>query len=248
MKSMTAILALAAVAACSDTNTEVFDVAANAVPNGFGPAGSATYSIVVENLTSTQAFTPALLATHGQATELFRVGARASFELKEIAENGNLGPMISNLPGNRHVSDFTVLFGAAAPPVMPGETVSGTLSTERGAKYISWVSMLICTNDGFTGVNSMKLPNKVGDSVVLQTGAYDAGTEINTEDFSDLVPPCPVLSGVPSSVPGSGMSNPALAEGGVIHPHAGIQGIADLTVLHHGWADPVGRITITRTN
>jgi hypothetical protein len=43
------------------------------------------------------------------------------------------------------------------------------------------------------------------------------------------------------------MSNPDLAEDGVIHPHGGVEGGEDLLPEVHDWEDPVGRITITRT-
>ena len=106
--------------------------------------------------------------------------------------------------------------------------------------------MLICTNDGFTGLDSLPLPRKLGDTKTVYSVGYDAGTEINTEDFVDLVPPCPALSGVPSDEPGTGTSNPALMEGGVIRVHANIQGIADLDPAIHGWVDPVAKIVVTR--
>ncbi len=61
-----------------------------------------------------------------------------------------------------------------------------------------------------------------------------------------MVPPCPPLTGVPSDDPGTGSSDPSLAEGGVIHHHAGIQGVADLDPEIHGWTDPVARIEIER--
>jgi hypothetical protein len=44
------------------------------------------------------------------------------------------------------------------------------------------------------------------------------------------------------------MSNPALAEGGVITHHPGISGGNDLVPGVHGWTDPVARVTITRVN
>ncbi len=66
----------------------------------------------------------------------------------------------------------------------------------------------------------------------------------NTEDFADIVPPCQDLIGVSSADAGTGDSNPALAEGGVIAAHSGIQGGTDLTVSDHGWTDPVARITV----
>ena len=106
--------------------------------------------------------------------------------------------------------------------------------------------MLICTNDGFTGVDSLRLPKDVGDAVVVRSAGYDAGTERNTEDLADIVPPCQGLVGVTSGEPGTGTSNPALAEGGVIHHHAGIVGGADLVPAVHGWSDPVAEITVER--
>ena len=82
-------------------------------------------------------------------------------------------------------------------------------------------------------------------TVSAQTSAYDAGTEVNTESFSDIVPPCQLLSGL-TPMGGSGMSDPGLAEGGVIHHHAGISGGADLDPAFHGWGNPVGSIVVTR--
>jgi hypothetical protein len=84
--------------------------------------------------------------------------------------------------------------------------------------------------------------------VTTGTAGYDAGTEINTEDFADIVPPCQGLIGVSSGEAGTGVSNPALAEGGVIHHHAGIQGGADLVPAVHGWDvdEPVAEITVER--
>jgi hypothetical protein len=215
---------------------------------GFGPAASAVYSVTITNLTSAgQPFTPPLAATHRKPVSMFTVGEPASFGLKEIAENGNLGPMQTRLGGSRHVMDLAVATSGMEPPLLPGESVTFELSTERGAKYFSFVSMLICTNDGFTGVDGLRLPQKVGETVEVETDGYDAGTEINTEDFADLVPPCPGLTGVPSSDTGTGASDPALAEGDVIRHHDGVQGIDDLIPSIHDWADPVARVVVERT-
>ncbi len=124
---------------------------------------------------------------------------------------------------------------------MPGESATITVAAPAGS-LLSVVFMLICTNDGFSGVDSMTLPASGPESV--DANAYDAGTENNTEDFADIVPPCQDLIGVSSGDAGTGETNPALAEGGVIAAHAGIQGGTDLTVADHGWTDPVARITV----
>jgi hypothetical protein len=174
------------------------------------------------------------------------VGEPASEAIKEIAENGNLDPAVAVLSGSDQVSDFGAAFGPTIPPLLPGETTGITLRSERGAKLVSFAAMLICTNDGFTGIDSVRLPKQVGDSVTVQTNGYDAGTEINTEDFADIVPPCPPLTGVTSTDPGSGTSNPALAENGVIRHHPGIVGGIDLLAGLHGWTDPVAEVVIER--
>jgi len=109
--------------------------------------------------------------------------------------------------------------------------------------------MLICTNDGFTGADSLRLPRAIGKETRKATNGYDAHTEINTEDYADIVPPCQSLIGddAGESDSGTGVSNPALAEGGVIGHHQGIQGTDDLDPAIHGWTDPVARIKVERT-
>lgn len=215
---------------------------------GFAEAESTGYSVTITNLTGGQPLTPPLIATHRPSTGLFTVGQAASFELKEIAENGNLGPMLAALADNEHVSETVVAVAGDPPPLMPGQSVTVEIGESEGAKWISFAAMLICTNDGFTGLDTVRLPQTVGETITLTADAYDAGTELNTEDFADMVPPCPALTGVSSDDPGTGMSDPALAEGGVIHHHAGIQGIADLDPAIHNWSDPVVMVEITRTD
>jgi len=212
------------------------------------PAPVRSYEVTVENLTDgSQYFTPPLITTHRGAEGLFRVGGAASKEIQQIAENGNLDPMLTYLGESRHVSDWVV--AASGPgPLAPGVSVTVPVTAEPGSRFVSFVSMLICTNDGFTGVSGAKLPEQVGDEIDLYLSAYDAGTEINTQDFSDLVPPCPVLSGVATDKTGSGMSDPALAEDGVVQPHPGIlDGVGDLDPAIQGWNDPVARLTVRRT-
>ena len=214
----------------------------------------ATYQVTITNLTSGQPLTPPVVATHRKPFHIFEVGSAASFGVKEIAENGNNAPLLAALGVEEHV--FEALQAGAGPLVpasAPGgatfpDSVTFTITSTHEAKYLSFVAMLVCTNDGFTGVDSVRLPKKVGDNVTAYTAGYDAGTEINTEDFTDIVPPCQGLIGVSSGEAGTGMSNPALAEGGVIMHHPGIQGGSDLLPGVHGWTDPVAMIVIERIN
>ena len=210
--------------------------------------GPRTYEVTIVNLTSGQPFTPPLIATHKKGFNLFERRGYASEYIQEIAENGNLAPMIEHLTDNEYVSDFVVAVAGDPPPLMPRDMVTIEITADSEDDRISFVSMLICTNDGFTGIPSVRLPKNVGKSRVNLVTSYDAGTEINTEDFNDLVPPCGPLTGVDSDGAGTGASNPDLAEGKRISRHRGIVGDNDLDSAIHDWSEPTGIIVVTRTN
>ena len=208
-----------------------------------------TYRVTIQNLTDGQALTPPVIATHEQHDRFFRVGDAASGDVQAIAENGNSDPLVNSLSVDTSVLDLAV---GASGPLVPaadpggtgfGDSVNLLINGDHNSKYLSTISMLICSNDGFSGLNSLRLPGK-GSSIALTPG-LDAGTEINTEDYADLVPPCQSLFGVTSPDPGPDQSDPALAEGGVISYHGGIQGIDDLPAGVHDWINPVVKTTIT---
>ncbi len=210
----------------------------------------ATYDITITNLTTGQPLTPPVVATHRSPVDAFEIGMPASFEVKEIAENGNVVPLADAFAADKHVWESMIVASPSGPPPIlhNGGFVNFQISASPSANYLSFVSMLICTNDGFTGLNSLRLPKNVGVSVTAYPSGYDAGTEINTEDFADIVPPCQGLVGVMSGDAGTGTSNPALAEGGVITLHPGILDGIDLLPGIHGWPNPVAEVIITRTN
>ncbi|MEM8486697.1 MAG: spondin domain-containing protein [Bacteroidota bacterium] len=239
------LLAALVLVGCSDALTEVENegpVAAGASSDGT----YYTYEVAVRNITKGQPFTPPLVATHNAHIDMFSVGYKASNGIRQIAENGNLGPLDEALNASSNVADVVIAVAGTPPPVMPGQTVKFTINTKPGYDYISFASMLICTNDGFTGLDSQKLPQHIGEYASFGIRAYDAGTEVNTEDFADIVPPCQGLVGISSDDAGTGESNPALYEGGVIKSHPNVQGGDDLVPSVHGWSDPVGKVRVRR--
>jgi hypothetical protein len=217
-----------------------------------GAASAArTYRVTITNLTTGQPLTPPVVAVHSGAYGVFRVAGRASFGVKEIAENGNNAPLLAALRRNPRVAASKQ---AGAKPLVPlrrvtatrmPNSVTTTLTTRPGANRLSLVSMLVCTNDGFAGVNGLVLPAGVGQSVVRHVPGYDAGTERNTQAFADLVPPCrPLITGGPMQ--GAGRSNPSLAEGGLIRLHQGIlAGVGQMSAATYGWRNPVVRVRVT---
>lgn len=206
--------------------------------------GHATYEVTITNLTTGQWLTPPAAATHSEEFSLWRVGNSATVATKEIAENGNLDAAVGAFEASRLVFDWKVTPSPSGPPPLaPGASVTFEITAPPRAR-LSFASMLICTNDGFTGVDAIRLP-RGRRSVVHHLDAYDAGTETNTEAWVDLVPPCAQLTGF-GDQGGTGVSNPALFENGVIAHHPGIAGVADLVPGVHGWTNPVATIEIRR--
>ena len=124
-------------------------------------------------------------------------------------------------------------------PIQHGQSATFEITTDE--RRFSVVTMVICTNDGFGGVNSKILPNKVGKTTRAFVRSYDAGTEINTELNADIVP-APFCEG---NGAGTGMTNPELAENGVIRAHRGIQGVGDLGD-NFDFGRVVGEVTVER--
>jgi len=202
------------------------------------------YDVTIENLTTGQPFSPGIVVTHTAAADIYQVGSAASRSVIRIAEGGDpsaAGMDLPALPGIDHVETFQrdVFPRNSSMPSTHTVRVSAGLGVDR----LSVVTMLICTNDGFTGVDGVALPT--GSEAVSYTGsALDAGAEVNNERFDHIVEPCHAIG--PKKSPPDGQR--LAPETGVIRPHPGIQGVADLDRTLHSWPDPVVRITITRAN
>lgn len=228
------LLALAAIALAATT----LATAAGAVP------ADATYEITITNLTTGQWLTPPAAATHSGEFALWSISNSATVATKEIAENGNLDAAVGAFQTSPFVFDWKVTPSpTGSPPIAPGASVTFEITAPHRA-VLSFASMLICTNDGFTGVDSIRLPSG-HQAQVHDLVAYDAGTEFNTEGWADLVPPCAQLTGF-GDQGGTGVSNPGLFENGVVTLHPGIAGVGNLDPDIHGWTNPVATIEIRR--
>ncbi|MDH3253038.1 MAG: spondin domain-containing protein [Ignavibacteria bacterium] len=194
-----------------------------------------TYEITLENLApatgpgSSQPLSPPVIASHSPSFRLFHVGGFASHELRQIAEDAFNDPMLTFLNSSDQVHD--VEFGG--PPILPGESATYTIQASTGFHKISLVTMLVNTNDGFTGVDKVTVPEK--GSKVFYLRAYDAGTEENTELAAHIPGPC--------------CGNPfvRVPTRERIRFHRGIRGSGDLDPAVYGWNEPVAKLTITRT-
>lgn len=113
-----------------------------------------------------------------------------------------------------------VIAAGDPPPLLQGESITFEITASRRAWFLSWTSM--------------------------RSYGFDAGSERNTEDFADIVPPCQIFGATSSADAGTGMSDPALATKGRVRLHRGIRGGNDLVPELHGWRNPVASIRVER--
>ena len=211
-------------------------------------ASKVTYEVTIENLTYGQPFSVPVAATHRKSIRMFTVGELASAELEAMAEVGDQVPMFELLDDSRMVTEaidvgVPLIPKGAFVPALPflSDVVSFEIEARPGDRF-SLASMLVCTNDGVTGLDAVKLP-KQGESVFLLDG-YDAGTEENIEESEYISDPCglPGLLPFPGGFDGNDEVDTGPREPVRLHP--GIVGDGDLTP-GHGWQDPVAKVTIT---
>lgn len=218
-------LGIAALSACLFGGLAV----APAVVNAEGDSGeAATYRVTVENIASGfQPLSPAGVAVHGRGVDVWSVGHPASAAVAAIAEDANGGIFADSYT---QVDGVSHAFVGGGGPAGPGGSFSFEFEAERGDR-LSLVTMLVNTNDAFTGLDGVKLGN---GTRVYEVDAYDSGTEVNNE--------------LATHIPGPIGGNPFVRapEGNVIAHHPGVQGGADLDPAVHGWEGPVARITIER--
>jgi hypothetical protein len=196
--------------------------------------GIAVFEVTLENLTpatgegSSQPFSPPVLVTHKSHMQIFKIHRYASDELRQIAEDAVNGPMVEKLSNSKKV--FDVVEGSEV--IFPDGAVSFKITAKRGYHKLSLVSMLVNTNDAFTGISSARLP-RYGEKVYYLY-AYDAGTEKNTEMTDHIPGPCcgnPLVR-VPTHER--------------IKVHRGIKGKGDLDPDVYDWHKKVAKLTIKR--
>ncbi len=199
-----------------------------AVANAGHGRSTSTYRVTIENIaTGFQPLSPAGVVVHSRWTDVWSTGAPATAAVAAVAEDANLAVFVDTYGGASGVSQS---FVGGATPIGPMGSDSFEFDARQGDR-LSLVSMLVNTNDAFTGLDSVRLG---GGTQVVEVGAYDAGTETNDE--------------LAAHIPGPAGNSPfeRAPEGGVIMHHQGVLGVGDLDPGVHGWIGPVARITIER--
>ncbi len=212
-------------------------------------ASAETVTVTVTNLTQGLHFTPLLVAAHPQSADVFEVGSAASANLQAMAEGGSIDGLATELGNAGAVVESNPAGGLLAPAASATATLQDVdLSV---TPKLSVVAMMLPTNDGFIGLDSVDLHS---GTTTININAYDAGTEINNEL---IVPGAGGAGqiGIPADPGGSagsaGTGVQAAANGNVhIHPGAlgdtdATGGMSDLDSRVHRWLNPVARVTIS---
>jgi len=211
------------------------------------PAMAKKIKVSVTNLTNGIYFTPLLLATHPHDTHLFESGTVASDNLQMMAEGGDTSGLSHDLEAvSAHIIHAPGLLG-------PGESTRGILRRRHHNTHLSIVGMLLPSNDGFVGLNALKIPRAKGVYRYFLK-AYDAGTEANDEVINGGgAPGTPGIPADPGGNSGSGGTGMISMENNTsVHIHRGVigdddlgGGASDLTSTVHRWLNPVALVVIT---
>lgn len=214
-----------------------------------------TITIQVTNLTHGIYFTPLLVAAHDSATELFEVGETASANLQAMAEGGD----IAGLEVDMINAGATYVTNPATGLLAPGQAVTTHLDPDgTDNDYLSIVAMLLPTNDGFVGLDSIAIPTEPG-TYTFYLNAYDAGTEANDELLNPGAGGAPGVAGIPAAPGGDAGTVGTGAAGAdnhsMVHVHRGvlgdtdaIGGNSDLDSRIHRWLNPVAKVELTIHN
>jgi hypothetical protein len=206
--------------------------------------------VKITNLTNATYFTPLLIAIHDRETHLFELGSPATPELQAMAEGGDISGLISQVEatGGSHVDNPA---GGLLPP---GGHTEATLEVDgRYFRSLSISAMLLPTNDGFVGLDGLKIPRRAG-SYTYYLQAYDAGTEANDEIITGGG--APNTPGIPADPGGhagvGGIATVGPDQNPTVHIHRGvvgdddtIGGPSDLDARVHRWQGPVAKLEIT---
>jgi len=213
-------------------------------------SAAAEFSVAVKNLTNGSYFTPLLITAHDARTHLFETGEAASASLRAMAEGGNIAGLAAMVGG----ADADTIENPAGGLLGPGESVSNVfLDTDRTRnRFLSIVAMILPTNDGFVGLDALRIPIFPGTYKYFLVG-YDAGTEANDERITGGG--LPGQAGIPDAPGGDGGFDgtgvTAAETNTAVHVHRGILGDddpaggkSDLNRTIHRWLNPVAEVTI----
>ena len=194
-----------------------------------------SYEVTVTNLTYGQPLSPIAVVLHDEG-QLWQVGEAASMALETVAEGGDNSGILG--------LDIVMASTSGAAPLGPGasETLTISIEDKMDAK-LSLVTMLVNTNDAFTGLTSVDLASLMaGDTWSSMAGVYDAGTEGNSEAMGTIPGPADGGTGFDASRDDVDF---VAKHPGVVSQDDGLS--TSVLTQAHRFDNPAVHISITRT-
>ena len=243
MKKLLALTVVSLLAACGDggNNNNVVPTEEPAPPAPPAPPVDTgrSFEVSITNLTVGQPFSPVGVFLHDSTQQVFNVGTAASVALETMAEGGDVSALIAAVQSISEVS------GDA--PIGPGASGMFTVSVDAqpaAELELSLMTMLVNTNDGFTGVNGADITGlQAGQSMSWNANAYDSGTENNTEAAGSL--PGPADGGEGFNAVRDDSNDQVTMHSGVVTADDGLA--SSILNQTHRFDNPVARVRITRT-
>ena len=154
------------------------------------PAAMRSFEVTLTNLTLAQPLSPPAIFLHTSDYSAFADGFTASEAIEILAEGGDRSNLITE------VTDANALLAAyqddnPVPPLSRSVTEQLTFPEADAADIrLTTVTMLVHTNDAFTGINAADITSmEVGDTRTFNGPTWDAGTENNTENAATMPGP-----------------------------------------------------------
>ena len=213
---------------CNSSDSNLDDIVVPPLPTVF------QYQITVSNITNAQPFSPIAVLLHDTG-EVWQFGQPASTMLEDLAESGDNNQIL--------MSDFAIVNATNGEILLPGmQTDIMVSTTESAANYLSLATMLVNTNDAFTGLSRIDISNlSVDEMMKFRVAVYDAGTEGNSE-----------LAGtIPGPADGGEGFNQARDDIDYVARHPGVvstdDGLANSVLNNqHKFDNPAMSVTIVR--
>lgn len=202
---------------------------------------TAQFEMQIVNATLAQPLSPVAAILHNSDYRAWVDGTEASVAIEQMAEAGNNADLLAEASADTDVFSTTSGDG----PVGGGAEAVLSLEAEAsGPVYLTMASMLVNTNDAFTGINALLVSDlDVGQSTTIYAPVWDAGTEQNTELAGSI--PGPADGGEGFNASRTGDLNRVVFHQGVITRDDGL----DTSVLDqsHRFVSPAVKVIVTRT-
>lgn len=226
--SITASSCLALLSACGGSSSNSNEPTADKVY---------TYEVAVTNLTNAQPLSPIAVVLHDEG-KLWTIGEPASVALEKLAEGGDNSQVLA--------TDVALASGSGQGIVMPGATETISVDIDGAfPNFISVATMLVNTNDAFTGVNAKDVSGlNVDESLWFKAGTYDSGTEANSEVDGTLPGPANV-NGEGFNAERDDVNDIVTMHPGVVTKDDGL--MTSVLTQAHRFDNPTIAIKITRT-